>query len=121
MKEFLNLGNNSIIEEIGIEKEKPYDQNDIQVIFEYIDKEEKLMLPMFFKALIDDSPNNDMELYKNLLYNKYSIDNQTLNILLGQINLMKNIPIEILSKYYARFYTCPSIFYRDLNRNLGLR
>ena len=33
---------------------------------------------------------------------------------------MKNIPIEILSKYYARLYTIESDFYRNLNRDLGL-
>ena len=37
---------------------------------------------------------------------------------MAPIITMRNIPIEILSKYYARLYTIESNFYRDLNRDL---
>jgi len=40
-----------------------------------------------------------MEEYTNLLYNTYSKDNDELKKLLDSIRSMKNIPIEILSKY----------------------
>ena len=33
---------------------------------------------------------------------------------------MRNIPIEILSKYCERLYTIESNFYRDINKDLGL-
>jgi len=61
-----------------------------------------------------------MEDYTNSLYNTYSKDNDKLKILLGSIKSMKNIPIELLSKYYARLYTADSSFHKDINKDLGL-
>ena len=61
-----------------------------------------------------------MEEYTNFLYNTYSKDNDEIKILLDSIKSMTNIPIEILSKYYARFYTIESNFYKDINKDLGL-
>ena len=61
-----------------------------------------------------------MDEYTDSLYNDYSKDNDKLKILLDSIKSMRNIPIEILSKYYARLYTIDSNFYKDINKNLGL-
>ena len=33
---------------------------------------------------------------------------------------MKNIPIEILCKYYARIFTVESNFYKDINKDLRM-
>ena len=67
------------------------------------------------------SPSNDnIEKYTNSLYNTYSKKNNGLEILLGQIRLMNNIPIEIISKYYARVITSASSFHSDINLDLGL-
>ena len=81
---------------------------------------EKLTLPLFFKSLIDNTSIDKMDEYTNSLYNDYSKDNNELKILLDSIKSMRNIPIEILSKYYARLYTIESNFYRDINKDLGL-
>ena len=78
---------------------------EAQLTFEYIDKKEKLVLPLFFKALIDNASNENLEKYNKLLYNAYSKSSQRLKELLEPIQLIPNIPIEILSKYYARLYT----------------
>ena len=93
---------------------------DIQLTFEYIDSIEKLELPLFFKSLIDKVSIDNMEEYTNQLYNTYSKDNDELKLLLGSIKSMKDIPIELLSKYYARLYTIESNFYKDINKDLGL-
>ena len=93
---------------------------DIQLTFEYIDSMEKLTLPIFFKSLIDNVSINNMEDYTNSLYNTYSKDNDNLKKLLGSIKSMINVPIELLSKYYARLYTIESDFYRNINKDLGL-
>ena len=61
-----------------------------------------------------------MDEYTNILYNDYSKDNVKLKILLDSIKSMRIIPIEILSKYYARLYTIEPNFYRDINCDLGL-
>ena len=46
------------------EKKEIKKQEDVQLIFEYIDKKEKLMLPLFFKTLIDNISNENIENYK---------------------------------------------------------
>ena len=58
-----------------------------------------------------------MEKYTELLYSKYSKNNEDLKLLLNQIR-NPNISIEILSKYYARAYTADSDFYNDINKDL---
>ena len=95
-------------------------KNDVQLTFEYIDRKEKLMLPLFFKSLISGINNDNLELYNNSLYNTYSNENNNIKNLLGSLLSLKEIPIEILSKYYIRLYTIESNFYRNLNKDLGL-
>ena len=92
--------------------------NDSLYTFEYINKKEQLMFPLFFKALIDYTSNDDSDKYINILYNKYSKESKKLENLLGQIESIKDIPIEILSKYFARLYTIHCNFHKDLNRDL---
>ena len=69
---------------------------------------------MFFKTLIDKILNENMEEYSISLYNIYSKENSIIKNLLEQILIMKNIPIEILCKYYARIYTVEIIFIKIL-------
>ena len=97
---------------------KPEPNGEVQLTFEYIDCKEKLMLPLFFKSLIENISNNNLEQFTNSIYNEYSEKNAKIKDLLKQIKTMKNIPIEILSKYYARLYTIESEFYNDINRDL---
>jgi len=93
--------------------------DDAQLSFEYIDKKEKLLLPLFFKTLIDKISNEDMQKYTSSLYDDYS-KNEKIKDLLGSIKNISNIPIEILSKYYARLYTAESDFYKNINKDLVL-
>ena len=93
------------------------DSNE-QLTFEYIDSKEKLLLPMFFKTLIDKISYENMEKYTKSLYILYSEKNLNIRKLREQIIIMKNIPIEILSKYYARLFTFDSNFQRELNKDL---
>jgi len=92
---------------------------DVQFTFQYINNIEDLMLPLFFKSLIDDASNDNMDEYTNTLYNAYSQKFCKLKILLSSIQSMEKVPIEILSKYYARLYTANTDFYKDINEDLG--
>ena len=94
--------------------------DDAELIFDYIDRKEKLILPLFFKTLIDNVINDNMEQYTKFLFNTYCQNKNNLKQLFGSIESMENIPIEILSKYYARLYTEESDFYKDLNKDLRL-
>ena len=93
--------------------------DDAQLTFEYIDKKEKLLLPLFFKTLIDKTSNENINEYTSNLYDDYSEKNKDIKNLLGSIKNITNIPIEILSKYYARLYTAESDFYKKMNKDLG--
>ena len=115
---FVLLKNNT--QNFLFEKHKMINLNDtLQLTFEYIDNKEKLMLPMFFKSLIDDISKDNLDNYTKKLYSTYSKQNNNIKQLLGSIESITNIPIEILSKYYARLYTFDSDFYRNLNKDLG--
>jgi len=84
-------------------------------VFEYIDSKEKLILPLTYKALIEETINNNdnVKLIK-YLYNNYN----ELYHILNSIISISDIPIELLSKFYARIYTYESNFYKNLNRDL---
>ena len=89
-----------------------------EYIFEIIDKKEKLLLPIDIKLSMESISTEEMENYTTFLFNIYSKDNYYIKKFLGQIESMQNIPVEILSKYYARFFTSNCNFYYDMNKDL---
>ena len=96
---------------------KKYRNEENQLTFEYIDSKEKLVLPLLYRSLIELTSTDNIEEYKKYLYNKYS-SNKEINKLLNSIKYITEIPIELLSKYYARLYTIESQFYYDINKEL---
>ena len=94
--------------------------NDANITFDYIDSKEDLILPVYYKVLIDKASNNRkaLEKYTTSLFEEYSKDNKEIKKLSDNIKSMDNIPIEILSKYFARLYSIESNFYREINKNL---
>ena len=92
----------------------------VQLTFEFIDNKGKLLLPLSFKSLIDKAVNDNMIEYTNSLFNVYSTQNLDIRKLLQTIKSYDNITIENLSKYYAKFYSIESNFYRDINESLRL-
>ena len=97
------------------------DKRDIeeenQLTFEYIDCKEKLVLPTFYKALIELTPKDNIQKYNDFIYNNYS-KNKEINQLFKSIKSIPDIPIELLAKYYARLYSLNSKFYNDINNDL---
>ena len=130
LENYQNINSNSFFNLGGIQtsfkkiKEflfTPLNKKDIeeenQLTFEYIDCKEKLVLPLFYKTLIDLTPKDNVEKYTEYLYNKYST-NEEINNLLKSILNIPDIPLELLSKYYTRLYTIESQFYYDINKEL---
>ena len=108
-------------EKIEIKKaQKIHKSYEIQFTFQYIKSVEDLMLPLFFKSLIEDTSIDNMKKYTESLYNTYSKNYYEIKILLDPIKSMEKVPIEILSKFYARLYTSESSFYKDIREDLGL-
>ena len=94
------------------------EEDDCQLVFEYIDIKEKLLLPALYKVLIKVDSNDDIEKFSKYLYKKYKEYPQIRN-LLKSINLTKKIPLELLAKYYIKIYTNESsYFYGHLNSDL---
>ena len=112
--------------------------DDVELTFEYIDSKQKLILPLFFKTLIENISNKDMDQYTSFLYKEFfendqndknnkndkndkkDKDDKNKNVknLLSSIQNISDIPIEILSKYYARLYSAESEFYKNINKDL---
>ena len=88
-----------------------------QFTFEYIDHKEKLVLPLLYRSMMEKISTDNIEKFTEYLYNKYS-SNKEINKLLNSIKYIPDIPLELLSKYYARLYTIDSPFYTDINREL---
>ena len=96
------------------------ESNEDKFLFEYIDKKEQLILPLFFKNLIDYTSNNSTENFTSSIYDKYANNYDSIKELLGPIKSISKIPVKILSKYYARLYSTSSDFNKDLNQNLSI-
>jgi len=75
---------------------------------------------LFFKSLIDNNSKYKNEDFIKYLYKKYSY----IHDLIKSFYLIEDIPIELLSKFYARIYTCENEkdksnnFYKKLNNEL---
>ena len=93
-------------------------KDNAKLTFDYIDNNQKLALPLFYNTLIDSIEVNEIEKYTELLYSKYSESSTNFEELLNPIKSIYDIPIELLSKYYARAYTIESDFYREINKDL---
>ena len=120
-KDFEDVKNFLLIQK----KKKPLKRDDEgQLTFEFIDCIEKLALPLFYKSLIDVTRYDKAMEFTKYIYDNYSEKCKQIKDLLCFILYMDEIPIELLSKYYAKMYTAnadgennPS-FYSDLNKNL---
>ncbi len=92
--------------------------NNIELTFEYIDSDEKLVLPLLYQSIININKIDNIEKFNEYLYSKYLNKIQNMNELLDDINTVSNIPIELLCKYYIRLFTMDSKFYKDMNNDL---
>ena len=90
---------------------------ETQLTFEYIDKKEKLVLPLLYQSLIELNPEDNVDEYTEFLWKKYST-NKEIDNLMKQIKYITNIPIKLICKYYARLYTLQSPFYSEINKDL---
>jgi len=85
--------------------------------FEYLSNEEDILAPSLYKDII----TNEKITYEACnIFHKFllSYNEEELNTLIKNLELFRYIPFEILSKYWARFYTIESDFYKVLNNQL---
>ena len=89
-----------------------------QLCFDYIDTKEKLALPIFYKHLIEFTEKDNQSFIK-FLYQNYYYKSKEIRKFIDSISSIKEIPMELLAKFYSRIYTDEeSKFYSDLNKDL---
>ena len=95
-------------------------EKDVKCIFDPIEKEEDLILPTFYKVLIDISKTENNNLFIQNVYRNYNNQDNYKKLLRPIVNIPPgiNIPVELLSKYYARIYTIEGDFYKRMKQNL---
>ena len=87
---------------------------DVKYIFDPVRNKKDLILPLFYNILLDISETKKNNAFIKSMYQEYS-NNSKYNKLLKQIlNITVDIPLELLSKYYARMYTFEGDFYKKM-------
>ena len=89
-----------------------------QLTFEYINSKENLMLPLFFKSLIENAQSENIYQYTQELFKIYC--EQKLAIKATVESIKEDISLGELSKYYAKLYSIESGFYNDINTSLRM-
>ena len=94
-------------------RNKPVEE---KLIFDQIRDRKDLVLPIFYKVLLDESKPEDNNVFIKAIYDEYRNDPKY-NGLLKQINIL-NVSVELLSKYYVRMYTIEGKFYKKMKMEL---
>ena len=100
-----------------IADEYPQAQPDTEsaLIFQRIRSRGDLHLPSFYKILLDISETKDDRFIKTMKEYK---DDKVYKNLFNPIISVPDIPIELLSKYYARMYTIDGQFFKKMKTDL---
>jgi len=105
---------------LEIEKEEKIEEtsSDGLISFEYVYSQNQLVLPLLFSELMNQEkiPDNEIQLFINFLLIKYREDNIR-NLILPMLYI-KEIPHEIVAKYFRKIYTEENSFYSDINKSL---
>ena len=97
--------------------------NEGHLTIELIDKAENLLLPILYKSLIDKPQYDEINIFNEKMYSHYSKESKNFKKLLNSILSTREIPIELLTKYYARmyradFYNDDNNFHSNMNKDL---
>ena len=102
----------------GILNQKFELEKEPALTFKHVERHYELALHLFYKVLIQLTDIENINTFTKKIYDDYKEKSYDIKTLLGPIQSMKYIPIELLAKYYARAYTADSDFYRDMNSYL---
>ena len=89
-------------------------KNDGAFTFEYINKLNDLVFPLYYTDFMDYPNKNEIYNFNIFLLDKYSKEEKFKN-LIEQLLLKIRIPCDILAKYWLRAYTLESNFYKEMN------
>ena len=92
-------------------------RDDEKFFFEYIRNKYELVLPLFFSSYTNIPSDEQIQTFNKLILTNFGKIPEISN-LFSQINEVKDIPMEILSKYWIKAYTAETDFYRKMNERL---
>ena len=92
------------------------EKEEIQLNFEYVPDRNHLILPLFMSDFTKDITEDEIDKFNKYLINKYT--NKEIIKLITQLIRNKQVPVEIISKFWVRAYTAQSEFYKDMNKEL---
>ena len=92
-------------------------ENNEKFIFECVKEKNQLIIPLFFSYYINSPDEEQIQSFNKFMLNNFG-KNKQISDLISQLNGVKNIPIEILSKFWIRAYTANSNFYKKMNEKL---
>ena len=92
-------------------------QGSIQYNFEQISDINQLILPIYISYYTDNPKEKEIERFNKYIIQRYS-NEKDLVYLFEQLLNLKEVPSEIISKFWARAYTAESKFYREMNEDL---
>ena len=87
--------------------------------FEYINSLNQLIMPIMYNEILNQDikvPNNEVQYFKYLLLNRHG--EKAIANLIHPLLYVKNMPHEILAKFFAKAYTEQTTFYREMNNSL---
>lgn len=87
------------------------------LIFEKITNSKDMILPKFYKPILVESSHEENNKFIKELYKTYKNEIKYKD-LLNQIVRVKDIPVELLSKYFARIYTIDEKFFQNMKMAL---
>ena len=85
--------------------------------FEIISEKNQLILPLYFSNYLEIPNEEDIQKFNENILKAYGKSSQ-IKELFSLLKNVKEIPHEILSKYYVRAYTAESNFYKEMNLSL---
>lgn len=88
------------------------------ISFEYIYSQNQLILPLLYSELMgkEKIPDNEIQLFINFMLIKYNED-KVRNLILPML-YVKEIPHEIVAKYFLKIYTGEASFCDEMNKLL---
>ena len=100
---------------------KNREDEEIKLIFDPIEELNQMYLPLYYKTMVRIKDTDNFDKFTKSLYEEYKGDDD-IEKLLSQIINLRNIPKELLCKYWLRAYTAKPFHYKMndyLNRGLS--
>jgi hypothetical protein len=100
-------------------RQLPYSSFNGCMTFEYINSLNQLIVPIMYNEILNQDikvPNNEVQYFKYLLLNRHG--EKAIANLIHPLLYVKEMPHEILAKFFAKAYTEQTTFYREMNISL---